>query len=77
LRVMDRDVALTGVYQGRNRMTLTYPMLNRARRILWVATGMEKVEMLSLLQMADPTIPAGRVNQANATIFADTAALGK
>ena len=31
LDVDDVDVALTGVYQGRRRMTLTYPMLNRAR----------------------------------------------
>ena len=31
LSVHDRDVALTGMYQGRRRMTLTYPALNRAR----------------------------------------------
>ena len=42
LNVMDADVALTGVYQGRRRMTLTYPMLNRARRILWLVTGDDK-----------------------------------
>src|SRR5262249_21938071 len=29
LDVADRDVALTGVYQGRRRMTLTYPVLDR------------------------------------------------
>src|SRR5215831_4046018 len=34
LDVTDTDVALTGVYQGRRRMTLTYPVLNRARRAL-------------------------------------------
>jgi 6-phosphogluconolactonase len=49
LDVTDRDVALTGVYQGRRRMTLTYPVLNRARRIFWVVTGSEKVEMLNCL----------------------------
>ena len=43
LDVTDADVALTGVYQGRRRMTLTYPMLNRARRVLWVVTGSDKV----------------------------------
>ena len=32
LSVTDRDVALTGVYMGRRRMTLTYPVLDRARR---------------------------------------------
>ena len=43
LQVQDKDVALTGVYMGRRRMTLTYPMLNRSRRILWLVTGPEKV----------------------------------
>ena len=46
LRVTDVDVALTGVYQGRRRMTLTYPMLNRARRILWLVTGSDKIDAL-------------------------------
>jgi len=27
-------------------MTLTYPIINRARRILWLVTGSEKVDML-------------------------------
>ena len=34
LQVTDRDIALTGVYQGRRRMTMTYPLLNRAVRSL-------------------------------------------
>jgi hypothetical protein len=34
LEVTDRDVALTGrVYEARRRMTLTYPVLDRSRRI--------------------------------------------
>lgn len=76
LSVNDRDVALTGVYQGRNRMTLTYPIINRARHILWLMTGSEKVDMLRRLREADPSIPAGRVNQQNALILADRAAAG-
>jgi 6-phosphogluconolactonase len=74
LKITDADVALTGVYQGRRRMTLTYPALNRARRILWLATGAEKSAMLSRLRSADPTIPAGRVRQDRAVIIADQAA---
>ena len=74
LDVTDADVALTQPYQGRRRMTLTYPTLNRARRILWVVTGAEKAGMLVRLRGGDPTIPAGRVRQDRALLLADRAA---
>ncbi len=74
LDVDDRDVALAGEYQGHRRMTLTYPMLNRARRILWLTTGQSKITMLPRLLAADASIPAGRVEQSRATLFADRAA---
>ena len=70
----DADVALTEVYQGRRRMTLTYPLINRARRILWLATGAEKVAMLARLLEGDPTIPAGRVGLGSSLILVDEAA---
>jgi 6-phosphogluconolactonase len=76
LDVTDADVAVTGVYQGRRRMTLTFPVLNRARRILWLVTGAEKVEMLKRLSKADQSIPSGHVNQERALVFADRAASG-
>ncbi len=77
LDVTDADVALTGVYQGRRRMTLTYPMLNRVRRVLWVVTGSEKVEMLRRLRDGDVSIPAGRVHRDQALLLADRAAAGQ
>jgi 6-phosphogluconolactonase len=77
LTVTDRDVALTNAYEGRRRMTLTYPILDRSRRILWVVTGAEKVAMLSRLRTADRSIPAGRVRQERALILADRAAAGE
>jgi 6-phosphogluconolactonase len=77
LQINDADVGVTGIYQGRRRMTLTYPVLNRARRVLWLLTGAEKVEMLKRLVKADPSIPAGRVNQERALVFADRAAAGE
>ena len=76
LNVTDVDVAVTGVYQGRRRMTLTYPIINRARRILWLVTGNEKAGMLLRLRQGDPSIPAGRIRQDQAVIFADRAAAG-
>jgi 6-phosphogluconolactonase len=74
LNVTDRDVALTGVYQERRRMTLTYPIINRARRILWLVTGSEKVGPLARLLKSDASIPAGRIGQDRALLFADRAA---
>jgi 6-phosphogluconolactonase len=77
LGITDADVGITGVYQERRRMTLTYPMLNRARRILWLVTGESKVDMLVKLQGSDPTIPAGRIRADIATVLTDLAAAQK
>jgi 6-phosphogluconolactonase len=70
----ESDVAMTASYRGRRRMTLTYPVLNRARRILWLVTGSDKCKALGRLQAADPSIPAGRVAQEHALVLADAAA---
>jgi 6-phosphogluconolactonase len=77
LNVSDADVALTGIYMGRRRMTLTYPILNRSRRILWLVTGSEKVKMLPRLLEGDATIPSGRISREQATVLADRAAAGR
>jgi len=77
LEVNDRDVACTEqLYQGRIRMTLTYPLLNSAKRILWIVTGAEKQEMVQRLLKQDASIPAGAVNQANSLLMVDQAAFG-
>jgi 6-phosphogluconolactonase len=77
LEVTDADVGLTGVYMGRRRMTLTYPMLNRSRRILWLVTGADKVAAFPRLRDGDPTIPAGRIARDQALLLADRAAAGE
>ncbi len=74
LSVTDRDVAVTGVYMGRRRMTLTYPVLDRARRVLWLVTGAEKAPVFPRLTRGDPSIPAGRVRREAALVLADRAA---
>jgi 6-phosphogluconolactonase len=74
LDVTDRDVAVTGEYQGRRRMTLTFPALNRARRILWLVTGEDKADALRRLRESDPAIPAGRIRADGALVLADEAA---
>jgi 6-phosphogluconolactonase len=77
LDVLDEDVAVTGIYQGRRRMTLTYPILNRSRRVLWLVTGSEKAGMLGRLHAADASIPAGRIRRNQALVLADRAAASK
>jgi 6-phosphogluconolactonase len=76
LDVRDRDVAVTGEYQGRRRMTLTYPALDRARHVLWLVTGEDKADALRRLRAGDPSIPAGRVAAEHALVIADAAAAG-
>jgi len=77
LKVVGRDVAITEVYQGRTRMTLTYPLLNRSQNILWVVTGTEKVLMLKRLLEGDVSISAGGIRRDSALIIADRAAAGE
>lgn len=61
LEVRDRDVAVTGPYQGRRRMTLTYPGLARAARVVWLVTGPDKGAALGKLVAGDPSIPGSGV----------------
>lgn len=73
----ERLVAPTATaYQGRRRLTLTYPALARARAVLWLVTGAEKRPALRALRAGDESIPAARVRAASATLIADQAALG-
>ncbi|MCI0632748.1 MAG: 6-phosphogluconolactonase [Actinobacteria bacterium] len=76
LDVRDRDVAITGEYRGRRRMTLTYPALTRARLVLWLIEGADKAAMVPRLIAADASIPAGRVDAPHQLIVADEAAAG-
>lgn len=74
LEVTDRAVALTAnPYQGRRRMTLTYPALAAARKIMWLITGEEKRGPLGKLLTGDASIPAGRVEAQNAVVVTDIA----
>jgi 6-phosphogluconolactonase len=76
MEVQDRLVACTqNTYQGRIRMTLTYPLLNGAKQLLWIVTGSEKQEMVQRLLKQDPSIPAGKIRQENALLMVDKAAM--
>ena len=74
LQLTSADVAVAGPYQGRLRMTLTYRVLDRARRIVFLVTGADKADALRRLCAGDASIPAGRVDRSRAVLIADRAA---
>jgi len=78
LEVSDRRVAITETaYQDHRRMTLTYPALNDARRIVWLVTGPDKPEALQKLLDGNESIPAARVHNDHVIVVADEAAAGQ
>jgi 6-phosphogluconolactonase len=76
LDVTDADVGTTAPYQGRRRMTLTFPIISRSRLVLWVVTGRDKAATLVRLRDGDRLIPASRVRRDRALILADRTAAG-
>jgi 6-phosphogluconolactonase len=71
VNVSDREVAFTEAYQGRRRMTLTVPALSRARNLVWLVCGSAKAGAVLRLLIADPAIPAGRIQLDRAILFVD------
>jgi 6-phosphogluconolactonase len=77
LDVSGSDVAMTGPYRGRRRMTLTFPAINRSRLVLWLVTGGEKAQTLVRLRDGDRSIPGSRVRRDRALVLADRAAAAR
>lgn len=75
LDVTERDVAVTAPYEGRRRMTLTFPGLTRARSAVWLVTGSDKRTAVRALLAGDRSIPGGRVPVEDQILVADAAAL--
>jgi 6-phosphogluconolactonase len=74
LEVTDQWVGVSGMYQGTQRLSLTFPVLNAARFRLWLVTGADKVDALHALMAGDRALPCGRVTGDDSVIFADAAA---
>lgn len=74
LDVRDRTVAVTREYDGYRRMTLTYPALEAARKLVWLVTGEGKRDALRRLLEQDESIPASRIANPNQLVVADEAA---
>ena len=74
LEVKDRSVALSAEHNGHRRMTLTFPVLNRARNVIWLVTGADKAGVVADLYAGGAPFPAGRVARRRAILVADEAA---
>ena len=68
------DVAVVGPFNGRLRMTLTPPAVNRADWIAWLISGVAKAAALRGLMTGDAVLPASRVRRNDVTLLADGAA---
>jgi 6-phosphogluconolactonase len=72
LEVDDRAVALTAAeYQGSRRMTLTYPAIERARKVFFLILDGDKREAFERLLDGDRSIPAGRVSNPDMVVVTD------
>jgi 6-phosphogluconolactonase len=72
LEVDDRAVALTAAeYQGSRRMTLTYPAIDRARKVFFLILDGDKREAFERLLDGDRSIPAGRVSNPDMVVVTD------
>jgi 6-phosphogluconolactonase/glucosamine-6-phosphate isomerase/deaminase len=72
---VEHIVSWVNAYGGHRRLSLTLPVLVRARHQVWLVTGSDKAAALHDMAQDRSVTPAGRaVNGATATVYADVAA---
>jgi 6-phosphogluconolactonase len=74
VEVTDSDVARCGEFNGRIRLTLTVPAVNRAREVMFEVAGTDKAAVVAKLVRGDPSIPASRVRRDGTVVLLDEAA---
>lgn len=75
LGVDDRDVVAIGEFNGRRRLTLTVPAVNRGRSIMVLVDGASKAPAVAGVLEGDPDLPASRIPD-DAVVIADPDAAG-
>jgi 6-phosphogluconolactonase len=68
------DVAIVGLFRGLVRMTITPPVVDRARSVVVLVAGADKAPVLARMIAGDPSVVASRVLGAHTVIVADAAA---
>jgi 6-phosphogluconolactonase len=71
LEVRDAPVAVTGLYEGCRRMTLTYPVLDAACLVVFVVAGAAKSEALAAVRRGGDTKPAARIRALDVRFVVD------
>jgi 6-phosphogluconolactonase len=71
LQEQQRRAGVSGLHAGYRRLSLTLPVLNGARCVVWFVVGAARREALARLRAGDVSIPAARVQQERAVCFAD------
>jgi 6-phosphogluconolactonase len=74
VEVTDRDVAVTASYRGHRRLTLTRPVLDRARAVVWLVVGPDKADVARRLLACDPALVGSHVGRDRALVVLDAAA---
>ena len=77
LDVTDAWVAPTRKRNGFWRLTLTYPVLDAARLVVFIVTGEQKAEALARVLRRDPAMPAARVAAEARLFLVDAAAAAR
>ncbi len=74
VNIDDRDVAVVAPFNGRARLTLTVPAVNRAHHLLVLVEGQAKASVVRRLIDGDTSIPASHLRRTGTTILADEVA---
>jgi 6-phosphogluconolactonase len=73
----EATVAVTGVFNGRQRMTMTPVAVNAARARVALIAGGGKAEPLSRWMLGAPDLPINHLRRSNTTVIADAAAAAR
>lgn len=64
-------VGVSRAYEGHRRLTLTLPVLNAARTVVWFSVGGGRRAVLERLHAADPGIVACQIQRERAIVFTE------